>query len=116
MERRDPKLVATAIIWIAFTVVSMGLIFSNQEFNFLLAAVLIGGAALGTFAIWERDDDKTEKEEAEKAKRRSRVERMLETLDERDLAELRARLTSESDGEAVSLDELLNEMETRRRG
>ncbi|MBL8121075.1 MAG: hypothetical protein JNJ78_26475, partial [Anaerolineae bacterium] len=52
--------------------------------------------------------------EAEKAKRRSRVDRMIDRMDERDLAELRARLAENNDGEMVSLDELLQEKERQR--
>jgi hypothetical protein len=71
--------------------------------------VILGvAAASATTAIW-RDKSGTvaSVEAAEKAKRHSRVERLMEQLDDRDIAELRARLAANEDGDAVPLEDLL---------
>jgi hypothetical protein len=74
----------------------------------LLTAILAVTAASATTAVWrDRHGSATAVEAAEKAKRHSRVERLMEQLDDRDIAELRARLAANEDGDAVPLEDLL---------
>jgi hypothetical protein len=112
MGNNEARLGATLLIWAAFTVIAVVALLA-QQFNFVVAIVLGGASMLATAAVWQHADNPHQSEErAEKNKRRSKVETLLERLDERELDELRARL-SDSDGEMVSLDEVLAE---RRQG
>jgi hypothetical protein len=112
--RDELKVQVTAYIWAAFTLVCIATVAGGQ-FNFLTAIVLGGCAFMATAAVWDQlgnDKKRSETDEAEKAKRRGRVDRMLDKLDDHELRDLRARLMADNDGEAVSLDEVL---EARRR-
>jgi hypothetical protein len=109
MDDNTTKLSATGIIWAACAVVIVGA-FVTMSFQFgwvpiLAIIILMTLAALaGTQMVWKRYA--TSPEEIEKAKRRSRIEYFLDTVDDRELAELRARLIDEQDGEMISLEEL----------
>lgn len=115
MGNNETRLAATCGIWLAFTAVTVAAlvtrVFDGSGTLFLVGFIfLLIAVSSATQAVWKYGGDLRSGEKmTEKAKRHSRVTRMLDKLDEDDLAELRARLMSESDGEAVSLEELLAE-------
>ncbi len=108
MDDNTTKLSATAVIWTAFAVILIGAFVTLSSYGWIpivIVIVLMTMAALaGTRMIWR--GYATSVVEVRKAKRRSRVERVLDSMDEGELEELRARLTS--DGEVVSLDDILS--------
>jgi hypothetical protein len=114
MSQNETRLYATIAIWSALAVMGVAAMVTRIQLDggalVALFFVLIIGAAGGTAAVWNSGNAKQEAvDEAEKAKRRSKVERLVEKLDEQELDELRARLMAENDGEALSLDELMQE-------
>ncbi|MBL8162863.1 MAG: hypothetical protein JNJ61_12820 [Anaerolineae bacterium] len=113
MGNNEARLGATLLIWAAFTVISVVALIA-QQFNIPIVVVLAGASMFATMSVWEsaKKADSDEKV-AEKSKRRTKVENMLAKLDERELDELRARL-SDSDGEMVSLDDVLDERRRAR--
>lgn len=113
MDGNLARMISTVIIWAALTAIAMTAIISGAEVNFIVAAIVMGTAMVATISIWDKAE-KGEEKSAEKLKRRGRVDRMLESLSDAELDELRARLT-ESDGEMVGLDELLQEQRRRTR-
>jgi hypothetical protein len=73
----------------------------------LVLCILMTLAVLaGNQIVWKNTNTI---EASEKAKRRSRVDRLLDRMNDADLAELRDRLMSEQDGELASLDDILSE-------
>lgn len=118
MKEHEVRLTATAIIWTAFTIVMIAaLIFSDRLTSGMILALafMFTLAAVGaTQMIWKHPTE-LHSESAEKSKRRTRVDAMLERMDDAELDELRMRLLSDSDGEAVGLTELLAERERQRR-
>lgn len=114
MGTNETRLGATFFIWTAFTILTVALLVADQ-FNGVIGVVFALAAVFGTAAVWTATlENSPSKAEAEKAKRQGRIEKFVTQLDEVELDELRARLMAESDGERVSLDELLSEVETRR--
>lgn len=103
----NQRLLATALIWMAFAAIAMYGINSRMDEPALvfIVAICALAAASSTRALWTYSAEAGE--EAEKAKRQGRVGRLMAALSEDDLAELRARLAAGSDGEALSLDDLL---------
>lgn len=110
------RMLTTVIIWgLVASVIITGMIQSYDAGGLAVLTLILGaGAAIVTEKIWAVSSE-SPAIAAEKAKRRSKVDRMLERLDDRELAELRARLMSEQDGEAISLEDLLDE-QARRTG
>lgn len=85
---------------------------------FFLIFILITAAVGTTFMMWGRANKSGEMQQegaSTKLKReqKERVRRLLEQMDNDDLAALESRLSD--DGEIVSMDELLNERELQRR-
>jgi hypothetical protein len=119
MGTNEARVAGTCGVWLAVMVVAVGAIVTAKVLGgvlvFLIVAILAGVAAAATQAIWGASSQGSTAQNSEKSKRRSRVDRMLERMDDAELDELRARLMSESDGEAVSLNELLAERERRSR-
>lgn len=121
MGNNETRLISTGIIWTAFTVIMIGAMvtgaFADSGIFFLMGfGMLLAGVVIATGFVWKYGNNSVSSvEQSEKAKRRSRVERMLDNMDRNDLDELRSRLMSESDGEAVGLEELLTERERQRR-
>jgi hypothetical protein len=118
MKEHEVRLTTTAVIWSAFTIVMVAaLVMSNRfsdGFIAVLALMLTVAALAATQMVWKGSGAALAQiERSEKAKRQSRVEQVLNTMDERELEELRIRLMSESDGEAVGFEELLNEHQGR---
>jgi hypothetical protein len=112
MSNNEARTAATFFIWVAFTLVGIATIVNASEIGgiiFLIMVLLVGGAAGATQQVWKNAG--SEIADAEKNKRRSKLDRMLERLDDGDIEELRSRLSADSDGEVVPLDDLL-----RRRG
>jgi hypothetical protein len=107
------RVISTAFIWSAIAAIMMATVNSpnvNDEWVIPVMALLsIGGGVVGTGVVWSQGWGHAPREAAEKAKRSSRIDRFLNTVDERELEELRARLMSEQDGEVVSLEEILQE-------
>jgi hypothetical protein len=116
MNETEARVASTAFVWLSFTVIAVTAMVRDLNIdNFMgafLAFMLVIAAISSTKYIWRgvRRDDAAE--EAEKTKRSGRVDRMLERLNERELDELRSRLINDSDGEAVSLEDVL---QARRR-
>ncbi|MCB9451106.1 MAG: hypothetical protein H6672_06680 [Anaerolineaceae bacterium] len=113
------RTIATVAIWMMVTgIIITGMIMEYDAGGIAVLALIMGiGAAIATEKIWLTEGeskDARDRERREKAKRRSMVDRMLERLDESQLNELRARLMSEQDGEAVSLEDLLEEQARRK--
>ncbi|HEX2907463.1 MAG TPA: hypothetical protein VHO69_11415 [Phototrophicaceae bacterium] len=111
------RLIATAIIWGAVTMIMMAMLLRpgmdlTGDTIVVITAIMGAVAYLGTRAVWKSPYDA--EQEAEKSKRHSRVDRMLSRLSDRDVAELRARLMGD-DGEAVTMEDLLTTYDERKR-
>ena len=110
MNNTEARVMATFFIWAAITIIAVAAMVAHISVDgfvgIVLAMILVGSASGATNAIWKgtRVDDE---QSAEKSKRRNNVDRVLERLTDREIEDLRARLIGESDGEAVSLDELI---------
>jgi hypothetical protein len=120
MNDNETRLLATFFIWLAFTVTMIASMVTNlarDSGGFFLIGFMIFviGAVVATQAVWKYGSAGASPQTTEKAKRRTQVDRLLERMDEGELDELRNRLLSEADGEAVSLNELLAERERQRR-
>lgn len=111
------RMLTTVIIWgLVASVIITGMIQEYDAGALAVLTLILGiGAAIVTEKIWAVSGE-SPVIAAEKAKRRSKVDRMLERLDDQELAELRARLMSEQDGEAISLEDLLDEQARRTGG
>jgi len=107
------RVFATGFIWAALTILGVAMMVTHIDISsgslaFMMTALIIG-ATIGTAAIWNGGKtDVDARESSEKAKRRSRVERLMNDLDDRDIEELRYRLMSNDNDEAVPLEELLH--------
>jgi hypothetical protein len=113
------KLAAIGIIWIAFTVImtSGSSPVSNADGSsavwLTLALALAAGGSTLAIAVGG-DRSQPAEQRVEKAKRtRSRVGRMMDSLSDDEVAELRARLMADDD-EVVPLEQLMAEREERR--
>jgi hypothetical protein len=123
------KVVATAIIWTAFTLI---MIFADVDAtNFINLAILAGAAMISTVAVWEglNNSQATSKREGvikdvqkyEKAKRseNKRLARLIESMNEDEIAALESILSSRRDqfdeDEQIELNRLLAEQERSRR-
>lgn len=110
------KVFVTIMIWSCITGISIASLVTvgrdEPLFPLIICAIALITAAITTTKIWNTDTEATS--EAEKIKRQSRVERMLKQMDDRDIEELRARL-SEGDGETASLEDLLAQREQQFR-
>lgn len=119
MNSNEARLFSTLIVWVAITVIAVALLVFNvtlEGFMAFFLPVLLFFAGMSSMRyIWRESDRGFSRERVEKTKRKSRVERLMATLDEHELAELRAQLMADYDGEAVPLDELLAEYEQRAR-
>jgi hypothetical protein len=110
MNDTQAKAIASAIVWTAFTIVAGGTLASSDNLSggvvvvIMVLLVIAAGVSMGF--IWMGDKENNT-ESAEKAKRQSKLDRVLEKLSDQDVEELRTRLMAESDGEEVSLNELL---------
>lgn len=108
------RLLATAVIWMAVTGIMISMAVTNTDINFIIVAIVMGTGAGATASIWNASHgEKAALSQSEKSKRRSRVERLLDSMDDRELEELRARLDENVDGEMVTLDEVLAERRRR---
>ncbi|GIL12609.1 MAG: hypothetical protein BroJett038_13290 [Chloroflexota bacterium] len=101
------RTLSTVTIWAALAILGVTAMLTGTQVDFIMAAVAIGAGMMATIVIWESGKE-AGKDQAEKAKRRGRLDQMLDRLNEDELAELRSRLI-ESDGEQVTLDDLLAE-------
>jgi hypothetical protein len=113
------KLAAIGIIWFAFTIImtsgSSPVAGADGESAVWLTLALALAAGGSTLAIAVGSDrSQPEEQRVEKAKRtRSHVGRMMDSLSDDEVAELRARLMAEDD-EVVPLEQLMAEREERR--
>ncbi|MBL8162864.1 MAG: hypothetical protein JNJ61_12825 [Anaerolineae bacterium] len=118
MTDTQARALTPAIIWIIFAAIAITALIAGQrvEEGVVIATMISSVIAClaGTNMVWRGTygTDNTVAD-AEKTKRRSRVERLLDNMDERELDELRARL-SDSDGEMISLDDVLAERRGQR--
>ena len=110
MSNNEARSASSFFVWTAFTIVGVAAIVNGSNMStftsVVLAIILAGSAVTATQAIWKNHDTDEGKAD-EKHKRRTQVDRMLERLSDREIEDLRARLIADSDGEAVSLDELI---------
>lgn len=119
------KVVATAIIWTAFTLI---MIFAEIDTNFINLAIVAGASMISTVAVWEglnngpsRRQMDYNSEHLEKAKRRenNRLARLVESMSEEDIAALESILSSRRDqfdeDEQIELNRLLAEQDRARR-
>jgi hypothetical protein len=106
----NQRLAATVVIWLAVMMIGIAAMGFDVRPDALawVTTVFVIGAATSTRSIWRgaRSPDPVQVE-MEKAKRHGKIDRLMERLNDDDVAELRARLDGDSDGEAVSLDELM---------
>lgn len=125
MDSSQPfRMISTAIIWGAITIIMLAMIFSGTELNFIIVGILALMSWFATDAVWDgakQPNSRAETRmrsapEAEKDKRDQRVEQLVGSLSREELRQLRSRLVSETDGEIISMDELLDEQEPPRRG
>ena len=86
----------------------------NMPILVILALALILAATISTVFVWRYAHLETDAAQARRAgqpatksKRGGRVEQVMKALDEDEIAELRARLVADEEGETVSLEELL---------
>lgn len=111
------RVVSTAFIWVAMAIIMIATVDSpsiNDDWVIpVMGLLVIAGGVVGTGVVWSQGWGHSPGEAAEKNKRRSRIDRFLDTVDERDLDELRARLMGEQDGEVASLDEVLRERQKK---
>jgi hypothetical protein len=110
------RVFATLFIWAAVTILGIGTLVNSTFLGggpvIIIMVLLVGAAATATQNVWRSDFGS--RAAAEKIKRRTRVDRMMDKLSETEVEELRARLMAETDGEQVTLDELMTEHEKRR--
>jgi hypothetical protein len=111
MNNMEARVLATFFVWTAFTIIVVAAMVSHINVDafagIVLTIILAGSASGATSAIW-KGGKADEEGSAEKAKRRNNVDRVLERLSDQEIEDLRARLIGESsDGEAVSLNELI---------
>jgi hypothetical protein len=110
MSNTEARAISSFFVWTAFTIVGVAAIVNGSNMStftsIILAIILAGSAVTATQAIW-KSNDADDSNSAEKNKRRNNVDRVLERLSDREIEDLRARLMADSDGEAVSLDDLL---------
>lgn len=106
------RVFATGFIWLALTILGVAMMVNHIDISSgtiaFMMTMLIIGATIGTAAIWKGSSPEGVREQSEKAKRHSRVERLMNDLDERDIDELRFRLMSRDDDEAIPLEELIS--------
>ncbi len=111
-----PKLLVTIIIWSCITGISIAALISmgrsDPQVAVVICAIALITATISTTQIWNTGTESNR--EAEKIKRQSRVDRLLKRMSDRDLEELRARL-SDGDGEIVSLEDLQEQHEQQFR-
>jgi hypothetical protein len=113
MNNTEARVGATFFIWLAFTVVSVAAIVKSDVIGgllFLMMILLAGAVVTATQFVW-KGAEANNRDEAEKFKRRDKLDKVIAKLSEQDIEELRARLLADSDGEAVSLDDLLHRRE-----
>ncbi|MBI5667766.1 MAG: hypothetical protein HZC41_07135 [Chloroflexi bacterium] len=114
MESNLARMITTAVIWTALLLMAVTAMVTKTSVDFWMILIGLGAGAVTTMFIWDSSNSKPA-DSAGKSKRSGRVDRMLDKLSEAELAELRARLI-ESDGEMLSLNDVLTESERRTRG
>lgn len=106
------RLRAIFLIWAAFAAATIATVWGNSvDVITLFMALFYSMAALGGtyFVMYAPPDERA----AEGKMKRRNVDRLLTSLSDAELDELRARLSAD-DGELVSLDQLMREREGRR--
>ncbi len=119
----DRRVLATLIIWSVVGVIMSVMLWSGsvEILEFLLAVVFAFAALVSSGIVWRFGGSEAD-QAAEKSKRGglaggdSRTELLLRLLDDDDRAALKQRLTEDlrGDGEALSLDALLNDKRHNR--
>ena len=118
MESNFARVVATTAIWGAFAIV-MGMVMGNLSDGSLviLSAIFMIGAAGATSAVWAggRAAGAQSVAAVEKSKRAGsmRVSRIVDSLSDEELDQLRARL--EEREETVPLESLLSQRQKQQR-
>ena len=114
--RHLDRLIATAIIWGAFTAI---MIVSDASRDGFIVVVLAIAATVATSTMWEsigkeegRSSAVTDAERVKIAKHKrdeqGAAARVLEVLDDEEREEIMRRLSAQNDGETVDLDSLLH--------
>ena len=110
MTNMEARTISSFFVWTAFTIVGVAAIVNGSNMStfagIVLAIIMAGAAVTATQSIW-KSNDADDSKSTEKNKRRNNIDRVLERLSDREIEDLRARLMADSDGEAVSLDDLL---------
>ena len=115
------RMITTVIIWIVLAIMMTSASGpANGPDSTAIAGIMGGVALISTLAIWLSPAGRASGEErhAKKSKRRSgtRMARLLDEMDDDDLAELRSRLMMlDDEDDQITLETLLNEQEARRR-
>lgn len=111
MSTNDARAFSTMIIWAAFTAVMLGVLATadNTSTGFMMIfGIMLGVMAMSaTRMVWKYSRESDSPENSEKAKRRNRLDKFVDNLSPNEIEDLRERLSSESDGEVVSLDDVL---------
>ncbi|HEX2907462.1 MAG TPA: hypothetical protein VHO69_11410 [Phototrophicaceae bacterium] len=118
MDSNLARMVSTVVIWTGLTIMAITGMITGAFIDFWMALLVVGAATVATTFIWgsgRASSADINLQNLEKQKREDKVERVLNKLSKAELAELRARL-SESDGELLTLEELVEEQERRTRG
>ena len=118
------RMIVTIVIWFTLFLMFIGTLFSdildsNPVYVIPILIILGIAGAASTSSIWEERSASPDKDKTEKFKRDAsyRIDRLIDALDEDDLAELRRRLSSAEESERpVSLEELLDDFEEGRTG
>jgi hypothetical protein len=122
-----PRLVATIVIWVAFSIVTTSGNVAASDDSTPIIAIVAAAALFSTVVVWNSSGSSEGRRphrtgvrarfspEKLKHEERSRITRLADVLDEEEAAalyeELQARLSVHSDGEVTSLDALLAERE-----
>lgn len=119
MTTNEARTAATMTVWAAFTAI---MIWSPAASNTILTLLLLAGSTVSTLAVWQNrlpEQDSPFVSNQVKAKRRETgtatlMTRLIESMSDDELAELRARLSTPDDGEVVSMETLLNEQQQKQ--
>jgi hypothetical protein len=114
MDRNLTRMITTAIIWGVLLLMAVTAMVTHTDLDFWVILLGLAAGTVSTLFIWD-DSATVITDSGEKSKRSGRVDRVLKRLNDAELDELRERLL-DSDGEMLTLDELLAERERRIRG
>lgn len=115
MESNLARMITTAVIWTALLLMAVTAMVTKTSVDFWMILIGLGAGMVTTMFVWD-SSNRRPADSSEKSKRSGRVDSLLNKLSEAELDELRARLIESSDGEMLSLNDVLAERERRARG